>query len=849
MKNFKGFSYSLFSKNFASVRVLDSDTSPYRNVGRPLQRGTCTSGKSPFEGGDRRFGRGMFLVGKISIIVFLLTAHCSLLTAQTISGKITDTETGKTLAGANVTLENSTRGTTTNQQGFYSIKNLKSGSYILKISYLGFEKIEQTIDLQKDETLDFKLQKSTFVADEVVVNATRANAKSAMAYSDISKEYIQKQNLGQDIPQLLNFTPSLVTTSDAGAGVGYTGIRIRGTDATRINVTVNGIPINDSESQGTFWVNMPDLASSTNSVQIQRGVGTSTNGAGAFGATVNLSTNEFRKKGYLELNNSFGSFNTWKNTIMAGSGLLKNKFTIDGRLSRISSDGYVDRATSDLKSFYLSGAYFGKKSFVRFNVLSGKEITYQAWEGVPENLLATNRTFNLYTYENQTDNYRQDHYQLLSSHVLATNWTLNFNLHYTKGAGYYEQFKEADKFEKYGLPNITVGNTTIKKTDFVRRKWLDNDFYGTTFSLDYQGNKRISASLGGGCNEYDGDHFGEIISAKNASSIPVGYRWYENNAIKKDFNLYGKINYALSEKLGAFADLQVRTVNYSMKGIADKLQDITQKNDFAFFNPKLGLTYQLSDNSNAYASYSVGNKEPNRSDFVDNAPKAPQSENLEDLELGYKTQKNNVALSVNGYLMNYTNQLVLTGKLNDVGEAIRTNVPNSYRMGIEVEAGVKLSNLLKINANLTLSKNKIKNFEELIPNYDGGENQINKFAETDIAFSPNIILGSQIIYNPLKNLELSLLSKYVGKQYLDNTANENRKLNAYFTNDLRGIYTVKGKSLKEVNFTLLVNNIFNTLYESNGYTYSYIFEKQVITENFYYPQAGTNFMFGINLKF
>ncbi|MDZ7897771.1 MAG: TonB-dependent receptor [Arcicella sp.] len=828
MKNFKSLLHYLFSRNFAFARLAGVDTS-HGAEHPPLSRRS---------GGE-----------VLAIATFLLIAHCSLLTAQSISGKITDSESGKTLSGTTVTLENSTRGTITNQQGFYSIKNLQKGSYILKISYLGFEKIEQIIDLKKDETFDFKLQKSTFVADEVIVSATRANAKSAMAYSDISKEYLQKQNLGQDIPQLLNFTPSLVTTSDAGAGVGYTGIRIRGTDATRINVTVNGIPINDSESQGTFWVNMPDLASSTNSVQIQRGVGTSTNGAGAFGATVNLSTNEFRKKAYLELNNSFGSFNTWKNTIMVGSGLLKNKFTIDGRLSRISSDGYVDRATSDLKSIYLSGAYFGKKSFVRFNVLSGKEKTYQAWEGVPENLLETNRTFNLYTYENQTDNYRQDHYQLLSSHNLSANWTLNFNLHYTKGAGYYEQFKEADKFERYGLPNVINGNNTLKKTDFIRRKWLDNDFYGTTFSLDYQGNNKISANIGGGFNQYDGDHFGEVTSAKDAPNVPVGYRWYENNAIKKDFNLYGKINYSLTEKMGVFADLQVRTINYSMKGIADKRQDITQATDFAFFNPKLGLTYQLSDNSNLYASYSVGNKEPNRSDFVDNAPKAPLSEHLEDLEVGYKTQKSNVAFSVNGYLMNYTNQLVLTGKLNDVGEAIRTNVSDSYRMGVEIEAGIKVSNSLKINTNLTLSNNKIKNFEELIPNYDGGENQLNKFPETNIAFSPSTILGSQIIYNPLKNLEFSWLSKYVGKQYLDNTTNENRKLNAYFTNDLRGIYTLKVKTLKEVNFTFLVNNLFNTLYESNGYTYSYIYEKQVVTENFYYPQAGTNFMLGMNLKF
>ena len=783
-------------------------------------------------------------------IILLLIAQSSWLTAQfSISGKITDSESGKTLSGTTVMLENSTRGTTTNQQGIYAFKNLQKGSHTLKVSYLGFSKIIKEVDLQKNETLDFSLQKSTFVADEVVVSATRANAKSAMAYSDISKEYLQKQNLGQDIPQLLNFTPSLVTTSDAGAGVGYTGIRIRGTDATRINVTINGIPINDSESQGVYWVNMPDLASSTNSVQIQRGVGTSTNGAGAFGATVNLSTNEFRKDPYAEINSSLGSFKTRKNTIMVGSGLLNEKFTIDARLSEVSSDGYVDRSASDLKSFYLSGAYFGKKSFVRLNVFSGKEKTYQAWEGVPEGLLKTNRTFNLYTYANQTDNYQQDHYQLLSSHNLTNNWTFNLNFHYTKGAGYYEQFKEADKFSKYGLPNVINGTITIKKSDFIRRKWLDNDFYGTTFSFDYQGNNRISANIGGGFNQYDGLHYGEVIWVKDAQNTPYGYRWYENNATKKDFNLYGKINYALSEKLGAFADLQIRTVNYSMKGIADKRQDITQRTDYSFFNPKFGLTYQLADNSSLYASYSLGNKEPSRQDFVDNAPKAPQAEHLEDLEVGYKIQQSNVVFSVNAYLMNYTNQLVLTGKVNDVGEAIRTNVADSYRMGVEIEAGVKLVKTLKINANLTLSNNKIKNFTETVPNYDGDADVVNKFTETNISFSPSTILGSQISYNPLKNLEFGFLSKYVGKQYLDNTTNENRKLNSYFTNDLRAIYTVKGKTLKEVNFSFLVNNVFNTLYESNGYSYSYIADKQIVTENFYYPQAGTNVLVGINLKF
>lgn len=783
------------------------------------------------------------------IVSCLLFTASSTLAQLSISGKIMDAESGKTLSGTTVTLENSTRGTITNLQGFYILKNLKPNTYTLKISYLGFEKILKTVNLQKDETFDFNLQKSTFVADEVVVNATRANANSAMAYSNISKNDIQKQNLGQDIPQLLNFTPSLVTTSDAGAGVGYTGIRIRGTDATRINVTINGIPLNDAESQGVYWVNMPDIASSTNSIQIQRGVGTSTNGAGAFGGTVNLSTNEFRKEAYAEFNNSTGSFNTWKNTIKVGSGLLKNKFTLDGRLSRVSSDGYVDRASSNLKSFYLSGAYFGKKSFVRLNVFSGKEITYQAWEGVPENLLKTNRIFNLYTYENQTDNYRQDHYQLLSSHTLSSDWTFNFNLHFTHGEGYYEQFKEADAFKRYALPNVVNGTTTIKKSDFIRRKWLDNNFYGTTFSFDYQGKDKITANIGGGLNQYEGLHFGEVISVKDAPKVPTGYRWYENNAKKMDLNLYGKINYQLSNKLNTFVDLQFRNVVYTMKGIADKLQDISQNSSYSFFNPKLGLTYQVAENTSIYGSFSVGNKEPNRSDFVDNAPKAPLAENLNDLEMGFKTQKSNVAFSVNGFMMNYKNQLVLTGKVNDVGEAIRTNVLESYRLGVEIETGIQLLKTLKINANATFSSNKIKNFTEIVVNYDGEDNAEVKHAETDISFSPNTIFGSQILYSPLKNLEVGFLSKFVGKQYLDNTTNENRKLNSYFTNDLRAIYILKGKTLKEVNFTLLINNLLNTLYESNGYSYSYTYEKKTVTENFYYPQAGTNFMFGVNFKF
>ncbi len=796
-------------------------------------------------------GLRSFLLSPFSFLLFaqiLLFAQTTLAQFQ-FSGKVIDAESQTPLIGANVVLVGNMRGTYTNAKGEFLLKNVPQGSYVVRISFVGFESATLPTNLDKDNEIKVSLSKSTFVADEVVVSATRANAKTATAFTNVGKDELQAQNLATDLPVLLNFTPSMVTTTDAGAGVGYTGMRIRGTDATRINVTINGIPYNDPESAGTYFVDLPDLASSVSSIQIQRGVGTSTNGAGAFGATVNIQTNEFRKEAYAEINNSVGSYNTMKNTIMAGSGLLGGKFTFDARLSRLKSDGYIDRASSDMKSFYLSGGYFGAKSFIRLNVFSGMEKTYQAWEGVPENLLATNRTYNLYTYPNQTDNYQQDHYQLLSSHTLSNHLTLNINGFYVKGKGYYEQFKEAEKFSKYGLADLVIGTQTIKKTDLVRRKWLDNDFYGTTFSLDYNDLKKLQFNIGGGWNQYNGGHYGEIIWAKYTSNSTLGYRWYENNSVKNDFNLYTKAYYQLAEKLNAFADLQFRTVGYTFKGIADKRQDISQTADYQFFNPKIGLTYQVSDWSSAYLSWSVGQKEPSRQDFLDNAPKAPLAEKLYDLEAGYKYQAGKVALSANVYSMNYTNQLVLTGKVNDVGAAIRTNVPESYRRGIELEAGIALNKTLKISANAAFSQNKIKNFAEVVPNYDGGADKVNNFAESDISFSPNVVIGSILSYSPHQNLELSWLAKHVGKQYLDNTSSETRKLNSYFTNDLRAIYSLKGKTLKNITLTLLVNNVFSTLYESNGYSYSYIYGGETITENFYYPQATRNFMLGLGLKF
>ena len=692
-------------------------------------------------------------------------------------------------------------------------------------------------------------QDSTRISElnEVVVRSTRANQKTGMAFTNVYQKEIRKQNLGQDLPFLLNQLPSVVVSSDAGAGVGYTGIRIRGSDPTRINVTLNGVPYNDAESQGTFWVNMPDFASSVQSIQVQRGVGTSTNGAGAFGASLNINTLGYEQEAFGETNLTYGSFNTIKANVLASTGLLNNHFVVDARLSKLSSDGYIDRASSNLKSFYVSGGYYNKESFVRLNIFSGKELTYQAWEGVPESLLTTNRTYNPYTYHNQVDDYQQDNYQLIASLKLGKNWTFNPIVHYTKGRGFYEQFRADDKLASYKLPDVVIGGETIKRTDLVRRKWLDNDFYGFTYSLDYQSQKKFSANIGGAWNKYDGDHFGEVIWTKFASTPSNQYRWYESNSIKTDFNIFGKVFYQFTDKFNLFGDLQYRTVGYDLKGTADKLQTITQTSTYHFFNPKFGLNYQLSTAASVYGSYAVGNKEPNRTDFIDNT-KAPLAEHLEDIEAGYRWANQKLSFDANFYYMNYRNQLVLTGQVNGVGEAIRVNVPKSYRAGIELSAGWKFASKWRVNANATFSQNKINNFTETIVNYDGDPDKINQFKKSDISFSPNVIAGGQLTFAPVKNLEFSWLPKYVGKQFMDNTSSENRKLNAFFVNDLRANYTISPKIVKEITFSLLVNNVFNELYESNGYTYSYVSDKQVVTENFYYPQAGTNFLLAVRVR-
>lgn len=787
---------------------------------------------------------------KLTTLFFLLLTH--VMFGQKIEGRVFDQETNAPLWGASVSVKGSQKGNVTDSKGRYQLA--ASANATILVSFVGYEPVE----VSAERATQIGLKKSNFLQDEVVVRATRADENSAMAYSNVSATELGKSNLGQDMPMLLNFTPSVITTSDAGAGIGYTGIRIRGSDATRVNVTVNGIPINDSESQGTFWVNMPDFASSVNSVQIQRGVGTSTNGAGAFGGSVNMQTNTFEPNAYGEANASGGSFGTLKTTLKFGSGLLKGKFTLDGRLSRIVSDGFIDRASSNLISAYFSAGYFGAKSFARFNYFTGNEKTYQSWYGTPEsrvngsvdemkafidrnylseadanNLLNSGRRYNYYTYDNQTDNYAQDHFQLITNHRLAEAWNLDLNAHYTYGRGYFEEFRPNADLQSYGLGAKPI-------VDVVRQKWLDNDFYGSTFALNYAGSQKFKFTFGGAWNRYIGRHYGLLI----APVAFAGHEWYRSRSQKTDLNVYAKANWDLATAWNAYFDVQFRTVGYRMLGTADKSLTLDSDNTYSFFNPKFGLTHQISEKSKVYGSVSAGSKEPSRQDFVDNAAAAPRPEYLQDYEFGYERASTTYAFQLNGYFMNYQDQLVLTGAVNSTGDAIRTNVEKSYRLGLETVLNYQISKRLVWSGNVTLSQNRIQNFQEKIFDYDLNQEVVINHGNTDIAFSPSVIYGSTLTYTA-GAFEGSILRKFVGKQYLDNTSNDARSLAAYNTHDIRLKYTMK----KGPAFTLLLNNVLNEMYSSNGYTYSYRYGGATTTENFYYPQAGFNFLLGASIRF
>lgn len=775
---------------------------------------------------------------------------------QSLSGKVLDASSGQTLIGASVWAENQGKGSVTDENGLFTINKLQSGTVELRVSYIGYISVKQTLELPYSGDLTVKLQPTELMTEEFIVSATRASQSTPTTFQEISKEALAKRNLGQDIPQLLNFTPSVVTFSDAGAGIGYTGMRIRGSDQSRINVTVNGIPMNDAESHGVFWVNMPDFASSVDNLQIQRGVGTSTNGAATFGASLNFQTDTRNEDAYAQIDNSTGSYNSFKHTVKVGTGLLNNRFAVEARLSKITSDGYVDRASSDLSSYFVSAGYFGESHVLKLNVFSGKEKTYQSWYGLPESKLVDDRKFNYYTYDNETDNYQQDHYQLIYAGKIGSNWKTNAALHYTYGRGYYEQYREDDDFESYGLPNVTIGDSILSTTDLIRRRWLKNDFFGGVASLNYVSNDgRWDVVLGGGANRYDGDHYGEIIWARIAGDTEIRDKYYNNNAVKDDRNIYLKATRELTTGLSLYGDLQLRAIDYSFEGVNDDRRIVDGAEKYTFFNPKMGISYEKYGRT-WYASYAVANREPKRADFTDNPiTEVPKPERLNNIEAGLRARNGSFTYSTNIFFMDYKDQLIPTGQINDVGASIRENVANSYRAGIELDAAYQVSKSWTLGANLALSKNKIKEFTEYVDDYSTAEFTQESFTytDTDIALSPNTVASAMIEFKPVKNLSLNWLSKYVSKQFLDNTGSDARSLNAFFTNDIRISYSVQPRFFKSVEVNLLVNNIFNEMYEPNGYTFSYLVsgenQKELITENYYYPMAGTNFMLGLSLRF
>jgi iron complex outermembrane recepter protein len=705
---------------------------------------------------------------------------------------------------------------------------------------------------------------------EVVVKANWAGSNTPMTYKNLNTNALQNANNGQDMPFLLQQTPSVVASSDAGTGIGYTGIRIRGTDPTRINITLNGIPYNDAESQGVYWVNMYDIFASTEQIQIQRGVGTSTNGAGAFGASINLNTNKLQQEPFGEILTSVGAFNTQRYMLKWGSGLLKNGLSIEGRLSSLNSDGYVDRAASNLDAYDFAATWLFSKASLRFNMISGKEITYQSWYGLPIQFAKSNRRYNAAgtekadePYDNQVDNYSQKHFQLFYNQQINSVFNTNIALFYTRGFGYYEEYKAAQGFEQYGLPALVIKKDTVLATDLVRQRWLDNDFYGVVYGLNYDKNK-LKMTLGGGWNRYDGQHFGEVIWGRLLPEIAQkGYRWYDNQAKKVDFNTFLKGNFQINAALAAYADVQVRHVQYDFVGKDRNAKDLAQRAAMTFFNPKMGLHYGISEHSKAYVSFAVANREPNRNDFVNSSiDSRPLREQLQNWELGYSMKHKQMELAVNVYHMNYKNQLVLTGKINDVGEYTRINIPKSYRNGIELEVNTLINKYLSWNSNLTLSANKIKVFDEYVDNWTTWTQEKVTHRNSDLAFSPSVIGSNVFTCKPVQKkkhtLQLDFVSKYVGKQYLDNSSDETAALAAYWQHDLRATHTMHESKYGTFHIGLTINNLFNNDVVSNGWLYRYMADfdapqndpysiqgrgKGVYNQIGYYPQAFRNMMF------
>ncbi len=819
---------------------------------------------------------------RIVTSLFFLCACQVALSQQRIHGVIED-RTGAFIQAAQVSVLNTNILVNSDAKGRFEITQLaiSDSSYTIIVEKPGF--LQQAMTISAKSTLEVKvlLFSSMKTLEDVQVNTTRLTDFNTSQILIRKINPLERKNFGQDIPVLLEATPSLVTTSDAGAGVGYTGIRIRGVDATRINVTINGIPVNDPESHAVYWVNMPDLASSIENIQIQRGVGSSTNGAASFGASLNIKTQDISEKPFGSIDQSFGSFGTHKTTVKAGTGILNKHFSLETRMSSIQSDGYLDRASSDLKSYFLSAAYIGKKSILKAIVFSGKEITYQAWYGTPEsrvkgdtasinayadrnglsstdreNLLNAGRTYNFYTYKNEVDNYQQDNYQLHFTHTFNDKLILNLAGHYTYGRGYYEQYRKEENLADYGLNPVIIGSDTIQQTDLIRRLWLDNDFVGAVYGITYKPTAHLDFVLGGSANTYFGGHYGELVWAEYASNSEIYQRHYSNDSRKSEVSSYVKAVYK-RERFDVYTDLQFRHVDYAFIGkelVNGTPVDVTQAVQFNFFNPKVGGSFKINSNQMLFLNGGISHREPVRADFVaSTVENRPSFETLQDVEFGHQISTSKLNLTTNVYFMNYHNQLLLTGEINDVGAYIHSNVAKSYRLGVEVYGSYRFDKKLKLTGGITLSQNKIAQFNEYLDTYLDTvpyyTQQVITHTNTNMSFSPNITGNIGLDWLPIDNLNIAWMTKLVGRQFLDNTGNVNRSIDPFNFSNIQFNYSIFNKFCKEIQFGLMINNVFNQMYSNNGYTFSYAYGGQTTTENFYYPQAGRNFIARVLLKF
>ena len=778
---------------------------------------------------------------KITIFLFLFVSILTNAQTFTLNGKVVN-ENKEPLPGATILVKEENKGTSTDFDGKFRV-NFPKGKYVIQVSFVGYKSVSKEISLTKNDAIEFILSANSTVLEEVLVSAVRVKANAPVTHSNLSKKEIAKRNLGQDIPILLNYMPSVVSSSDAGAGIGYTYLRVRGSDA--LNVTVNGIPYNDAESQGTFWVNMGDFASSTQSLQLQRGVGTSTNGSGAFGASLNILTDAISEEAGGEISNSFGSFGTRKHTVKFTTGKVNDHFELAGRLSNIYSDGYVDRAFSNLKSYFLQGSYTDENTLIKVLSFGGKENTYQAWYGLSADELAANRRQNPYTYDNETDNYDQNHYQLHWNERFNKNWSTTIGLNYTKGSGYFEQYKEAEDANDFN-------NLITDGSDVIVRRWLDNDFYVVNFNTNYK-NEVLNFIAGGSYSNYTGDHYGEVIWGSNlAENTAIRDRYYFSDAKKTDFSVFAKTTFNVSEKLAGYIDLQGRFIGYQTQGITSDIATIDVDSNFNFFNPKIGFTYKINERNSLYTSFAVANREPNRNDFEVGLT---TPETLNDYELGWRLKTENIKLNTNVYYMDYKNQFVLTGAINDVGAPIRATSGSSFRLGAEIDADIRVSDQLSVQSNATISSNKNRDFYLT----KDGITTPKSLGNTDLSFSPDVILGNMITYRPVENLQFSFLTKYVGKQFMSNFSSNissNDVLDSYVTSDINFVYELETEKIfKAIVFTALINNLFNETYVDRGYYYTYddTWSNSSTTTTLdgagYYPQATRNFLIGVTLKF